>query len=210
MKKGILLGILILALIVFPSVSAREYSNYYKNGDAPIIKRECFDEGSVCDVSFNCNITIYNPDGSLLISDIVMNRASDHYNYSLDHLTTNGEYRTRVSCSDGTNTGSEIFYFKVTPAGDDRNNTLFLIFSLSALSLLMLAFLFKSDPLGMISGLAFLVTGVYVMINGLGAFSDIYTRAIAFISIGIGLLFIGVTAYSMSISSSIGGEKDEW
>ena len=202
MNKKIIMG-LFLILLVPTLVSA---SDFFKYGEQVELRRECFNDGDLCDVTFSCSLTTYNPNGSVILDNVAMVRETSYYNYNLSGVD-NGEYRNRMTCTDGTDSGSEIFYFSITPSGDDGDYKLFLIIGLGAIILLSFAYIFKDNILGFISGVMFIVLGVYVMIYGVGDISDIYTRTISFVSIGLGLMFSIASAYNQienSKENSIG------
>lgn len=178
--------------MAIPFVSATEQT--YKSGDEIDIKRECFYDGDVCTGDFNCTLTVYNPNGTTLVDNQKMTNSTGYYNYTLGPIFLNGEYRNRMTCTNGVDSGSEIFYFDVTPGG---NYNVFLILGLSALILLAFAYFFKDNVIGFIAGVVFIVVGVYTMIYGVADLSNIYTRAISFISIGLGLLFAIAGAYNL-------------
>lgn len=79
----------------------------------------------------------------------------------------------------------------------NSNMTYFLIL-LSLASLFFIASLFVNEEFFVyISGVLFLIAGIYTMINGIDIVNDWYSRAIAYICIGLGFLFtIGAYVYN--------------
>jgi len=198
MNKKIIMG-LFLILLVPTLVSA---SDFFKYGEQVELRRECFNDGDLCDVTFSCSLTTYNPNGSVILDNVAMVRETSYYNYNLSGVD-NGEYRNRMTCTDGTDSGSEIFYFSITPTGDDRGNNIFLILTIGSILFMILTISFRDDTLGFVTGALFLITGVYVMVYGIANLADLYTRAISYISIGLGLLFIISAAYNnLSVSDN--------
>lgn len=193
MKKINLIWIL---LLMVPLVSAVDSTLFFRNSEEVELRRECFNDGDVCDATFGCSLTVYNPNSSVLVDNVSMVRGMEYYNYNVSAITENGQYRSRMTCTDGTDSGSEIFYFSVTPTGDDGDYNLFLIMGLGALVLLSFAYVFKDNIVGFVAGVMFIVLGVYVMIYGIANLSDMYTRAVSFICIGLGLLYAIASAYN--------------
>ena len=64
---------------------------------------------------------------------------------------------------------------------------IFLVFTLLAWTLFILALAFRNFYLGFLSGLFITVMGIFAMIYGIGDTNDNLTRIFAFINIGIGL-----------------------
>jgi hypothetical protein len=50
--------------------------------------------------------------------------------------------------------------------------------------------------IGFISGISFIITGVYSMIYGIADLADLYTRAIAIVCLGLGFIIMFMSAYS--------------
>jgi disulfide bond formation protein DsbB len=85
----------------------------------------------------------------------------------------------------------------------------------SSLVLLLLAFIFKNYIFAIISGFAFLGTGVYGMIFGFGNMTNLYTRIISYIIIGLGIILTIVSSFDYMKDMSgegddIGGDEDEF
>ena len=83
----------------------------------------------------------------------------------------------------------------------------FLIFIYALAVIFFISTLFVDEEfLVYISGVLFLVAGIYVMINGLEDLNNMYSRAISFVSLGIGLLFT-LGAYIYNSYEKSGGEE---
>jgi hypothetical protein len=191
MKKILTLVIgLFLLIELVSAVTNNDVSYFFKKGESFDIKRECFYNGAPCDHSvFNCNVTIYYTNNSIFVNNQIMTGQDTFYNYTIyDTTQPIGFYRCSMHCTDGVNSGSEIFYFKINQSGDNRNLSLFLILSFSSIILLFLAVVWQQEYIGFIAGALFIVTGIYVMIYGFADLADDYTRAIAYVCIGIGLI----------------------
>ncbi len=116
MKKGIFL-LIILGLLILPLGS----SLTYKKGEAINLGVGCENSGSYCSGSAVCNITIFYPNGSLLVENIGMNNQVSYFNYSIseDKNQETGEYNCIVMCSDNGINGTSTFKYEVTLSGKD-------------------------------------------------------------------------------------------
>ena len=200
--KKILPLICLLLIMVSTSVEA---VSYFKYGEVPIeLKRECFYEGDLCDSDYNCSITVYDQNLDVMVDNVVMNRTAAYYEHNVTGMLEVGEYRTRMTCDDGAYAGSEVWYFEITNTGDGTGNRMFLILGILSFVLLFTSVFMRSYNLGFAAGVMFLVTGMYTMIYGIDLVSDMYTRAIAFVFLGLGILFVIYGGYN-----SVWNNKEE-
>ena len=101
--------------------------------------------------------------------------------------------------------------FQVTTAGQNLNTNalFFMILILCSSSLLIFSFIFRNYIFSFVSGLLFMVAGVYSMIYGFTIFLSNYTRMISFIIIGIGVMITIASSINLIEELSIGNKKDE-
>lgn len=101
--------------------------------------------------------------------------------------------------------------FNVTTTGKDNWNTLPLFLLLGGFIIFGFASYLKNEYIGLLSGMLLIVAGIYMMIYGLGLFQDMYTRAISFITLGIGLMisFIAVVEMFYTDLGIMGGKEDD-
>jgi hypothetical protein len=206
MNKLMLFAMISIFLIgLVSAVSNDEISYFYKTGESFDVKRECFFNGAPCNVTiFMCYLTTYYPNQTILLNGSVMSGQTNFYNKTFyDTTYPLGIYRNSMYCTDGINSGSEIFYFMVNQTGDNRNDTLFLILVLGSVIILGFGILFQNEYIGFISGSLFIITGVYVMIYGFANLSDMYTRSISYVSIGLGLIFSIAAGYKVAEETGI-------
>ena len=132
-----------------------------------------------------------------------MTNSVSYFNKTLTPRTT-GLFFCIMTCQDGAEHGSETFYFKVNPTGDS-GSTLPLILLIAALSFFVIGIVVKNPIIGFIDGILFLLTGIYVMIYGFVDLTNFYTRAIALVAIGFGII-ITITS-SLDAIEEFGGGK---
>lgn len=86
----------------------------------------------------------------------------------------------------------------------------FLIILLALATLFFIATWFVNEEFFVyISGVLFLISGIYVMINGIDIVNDWYSRAIAYVTIGLGLLFT-LGAYIYNSYEETKGDEEEY
>lgn len=220
MKKILisLLGLIILINLIgiVSAITNDEVSYFYPHGSPFDIKRECFYNGAHCNQTiFMCFLTVFAPNQTNILNNTQMQGQVNYYNITIPYTDwPNGFYRSVMSCSDGINSGSEVFYFKINQTGDNRSLALFLILGIASFIVLFAAVLFQNEYMGFIAGALFIVTGIYVMIFGFSDLSDMYTRTIAYTCIGLGFIFEIAAGYKVAEETGItsGGifSGDSW
>lgn|GEM_PF-5373535 len=218
MNKLMLLAITSIFLIgLVNAVSNDDISYYYKHGTPFNVTRECFYNGAYCNVSaFSCYLTIFSSNQTTpIVNNTLMTGTPNYYFVEIPYTDwPNGVYRCSISCSDGINSGSEIFYFMINQTGDNRSDSLFLILALGSVIILCIAFLFRNGYIGFSAGALFIVTGIYVMIFGFSSLNNMYTQAISYIFLGMGLMFTIASGYQIAQETNLfenaGGIDYEW
>lgn len=140
----------------------------------------------------NCtamNLSVVNPRSEVVIpTNTVMTKTGTLYNYTFCNTSVLGQYiYNTVGNPDGIMTTQPV-NFVVTTTGKNNGNTLPLFLLLGAAIVLGFASYLKNEYVGLLSGFLFIVSGVYMMIYGLGLFNDDYTRIISYVSLGVGLM----------------------
>lgn len=183
MKKLILFGICILLLIGIASAATYEQS---KGLD---LKVPCINNNTFCSSSATCNITILNPDTTILIEGKAMDNKGTYYNYSLNtgQTSTLGEYTVTIACKDGSENGYTTFNYKITETGEEGGNYIIAVYIILILAwLLFIIGMYKVEYTFIaLAGIIMLVFGVYTLINGLDNFDNTLTIAFG----GIHILF---------------------
>jgi hypothetical protein len=180
MRKGIFIC-LMMGMFLFSFASAGTTSL------GKISQGQCIQIPQVCASCTYVNLSVQYPNKSIAISNQAMipNGAGL---WTYEFCDTNQLGRYDVSGQGDINaidTGFSVLVFQV----EGGNLTIFLVLVGASLILLLFAFLFKSPWISFASGSLMIVSGIYLMVYGLQSFSDLYTRSIAYTSIGIGLFF---------------------
>jgi len=150
--------------------------------------------------SANCTLNIRNQTGNTVLENN-LSLEGDHYNYLMTggNFSVTGTYAYVIYCIDpGSQGGFASGIFKITPTGTNAGFGLYLILIFSALVLVVGAYTLEIDWGIFLSGVLFVLSGMYAMIYGLGDITDLYTRGIAIVSIGLGLIFVIAGIYNLS------------
>lgn len=132
---------LLVLIILVSSVSAIDY---YKYNTVIDYKKPCFNNLTYCSGTATCNITVFDPENSVVINNQLMTNKVAYFNYSISNRTILGEYRADIVCFDAGFKGANSFFFEVTGNGKSNPGTgiiiLFIVlFVVIGISLIYLA-----------------------------------------------------------------------
>jgi hypothetical protein len=149
------------------------------------------------------------PDGVGALGLTAMTKSGIEYTYSFCNTTQSGTYNVNGYGDAGGAMTKWNYVFEVTPSGGAESNTaFFLILIAISLGLLLLGFTFHNYIFSFIAGLSFAITGVYGMIYGYGDVTNLYSRMMSYIIIGIGMIITVVSAFEFA-GASEGGKSNE-
>lgn len=199
MGKSLIYAIILVSLLLPFVFAAPSYT--FKKDEPTDLKISCFDiDNDLCNTEVDCYMTIHYPDLTNLYSEVTLVQSTnlDYFNYTLNDLTQTGEYPTVVRCV-GNTTGFSTFTFEVTPTGKTQtsifDNPMLLVLGIFAIVLIGMGVYFNSAGFGFIGAVMFLLGGIYTMIYGFNNVTDMYTRGIAVTFLGLGFIFIILSAY---------------
>ena len=149
--------------------------------------------------TFNNITTVLYPNSSVAISNVAMTRDGTFYNYSFLNTNTNGIYIVNgFGDLSGVDTAWS-YEFEITPSGIIQKsifqNTIHIILFILFLTFLLLGIGFKLPSLGFISSIILILLGIYTMIYGFNDMTDLYTQGSALAIIGLGIIFMFISAY---------------
>ena len=217
MNKQINLAIIFIGLMLFSIslISAVDIDSFDQSMSPqklyePIIITQGGDNGTA---SFSwCNISsLRYPNQTIIISNVAMTSSNGEFSYVLDagNVTVPGQYIAYGFC-DGY---SFKFDIPVTPTGVTQKsileNPVLIILFLISLILLVLGFYTKNPPIVFIAGILITISGIYTMIYGFNDYTDMYTRAAAFVIIALGSIFTIASAYEWMAEVSGQTDTDE-
>lgn len=115
--KGMVL-ILVLALVMVPLISSQEI---YKRGEEIDLKQPCYNNGTYCESTAACNITVTRifPNNTLMFDNQLMTNQIAYHNYTVASIETGilGEYVYDISCCQGDVCDASSFEFEITGSG---------------------------------------------------------------------------------------------
>lgn len=205
MKKGILLcSTFVFLLFMFSLVSAEEISKQYTDVDLKIPFEV---NGSAASSSATCNVTVTYPNNTAVFTESpATNNDNGIFNITIISSQSNelGEYDWVAFCCDSNKCAAGYGSFEVTSTGNSKGFTIFLVLIISAVITFLLYYITEFDFLVFFSGIFFILGGIYSMIYGIESFTNLYSRGIAGILLGIGLIFIVASIYNLSKGEDYG------
>ena len=190
---------LLVATLLMPMMSAAtDYIfEYSTDGD---FKMSCDVDGSPCTAAgTNCSLTLRAPNNSYILDGvnmtILLNGDATYIIPAASLTEISTAYSGKVYCTNGAIENTETFTMEVNGTGDDRGSDLFLILALASIIVIGLAVISENEYIGFMGGALFIVTGMYALIYGIANLANMYTQAIAYVSIGLGFLFLVAAGY---------------
>ena len=208
-NKKYLMMFLFLGLSTLTFVSGQEDTEVnvikVKQGNPYLLIFPCVQNGAICPPVTICQATGFSPDQTSFFTNVTATNNGTYYNITRDGIHPLGLYRNEITCNNGTANGFDTVWIKITPTGDSRGFSLPIILGLGAFILLFTALFYRNPYFGIIAGFMFGMAGVYLVIYGLNDIADLYTRALGWVAIGLGVIFIIVGAYE----SAMEGKEDD-
>ncbi len=113
--------LLLIVILGMSSVYAQQEDIrfYHPRSTNLTIYEKCRVDGAICDNSYSCNLTILSPSQILLVDNVGMLGDSVYRNFSMteDNQSVNGIYEATIDCSNSSLSGSNTFFYEITPNG---------------------------------------------------------------------------------------------
>jgi hypothetical protein len=208
-KKVVILVIAFILLLsqIYP-ILAIPTLGVFKVNTCVELKQTC------ANCSFVNVTTIIFPDSSTATINAEMTKSGSDFNYTFCNNTMLGNY---IVNGIGDPQGVLTIYaydYSITTTGNDFPYTIPLFLGIAAFILLIMGFWIKNNYVVFIAGTLFVVLGLYLIIYGLSIISDMYTTALAWVTLGIGLLLILASAFSAINDTNINlfrrGDDDDF
>lgn len=180
--RKLLLATFVLLLFFSPVISAQstDVRFYHETGTNLTIFEKCRIDGSPCDAAFTCTATVLSPEQRLIINNEAMEGPGVYYNITLNGTQTNlnGLHETTVDCTNGTNSGSDTFFYENTPNGSapiDEGQSILLLGGLILLAVFAIAMGWVGFRLnnGAV-GLTLISFSVLILVFSVGMITNIY------------------------------------
>lgn len=117
-------NLLFLSMILIFSMSIvyaqqEDIRFYHPQSTNLTIYEKCRVDGSICDSSYDCNLTILSPFQVLIIDNVAMLGNGIYRNFTMtdENQSANGIYESTVDCTNGSFSGSNTFFYMITPNG---------------------------------------------------------------------------------------------
>ena len=147
----------------------------------------------------NCsyvNLTsILLPNGVVSNINQKMTKNGFIYNYTYCSTSQLGQY-IPTTCGDVDSIDTCVSYnFEITTTGKLGSNTVIIFLLISGFVLLALSLFQKEAMIGFASGVLLSIAGVFMLIYGLTLFQDVYTQAISYVSLFLGIIICFASIY---------------
>ena len=184
---------LILLVALLPMMSASiENLGTFKQGSCVNLLQTC------ADCTYNNISSVVQPDGIKGLSVLTaMTKAGTEYTQEFCNTTKPGTYSVNGYGDIGGVLTSWNYNFEVTPTGSENNTNFFIMMILVATGLVLLGFVFTNYIFAFFGGLCFLIVGIYSMIYGYGDVTNLYSRMISVVLIGLGALITMLSALDL-------------
>lgn len=182
-----MISVIILALSI-TLVSAEDPSQSFEVGKSAKILFSCSYANSFCNASTTCNVTINNPDSSLLISNKQATKIDYQYNYTLNpsQTLTIGEYKVNAICFNGA-TASDVktFSININPSPYPTVSNYYWLILIIVYFLISLGIWKQDITITLLGTLGLYFIGLYILFYGVDIIKNTYTNAFAFINLGV-------------------------
>lgn len=224
--------VMIMMSLVIVSAQQEEIRFRHPLGTNLTIFEKCRVNGAICDNTYVCNLTILSPSQTLVVDTETMTDLGVYQQFNLteDQTEPNGEYEATVDCTNTTLSGSNTFFYEITPNGSApvtqgqglvllgsvflliivalfvgflgfRSNNTTIQLSFIAFSIILSVF-----TLGLIVNVIQLSFGTFSEI--VGNFSTVYTLFTVLLGIGAIGLIIYIIIVALNYYWALRGMKD--
>jgi len=178
---------------------------------------DCVELRQICsNCSYNNISSVLYPNSTLASGEVAMIKTGTNFAYTFCNTSMLGKYIVNGFGDVEGYVTVWAYDFNITTTGNNAPYTIPLFLGLAAFILLIFAFLLHNNYLGFITGILFIVLGIYLFVYGLGIMSDFYTNAFAIVALGLGLLIFLASSYSAINETNInlfgkgGGDDDDF
>ena len=195
MKKvflTIILGVFLLAFAPFVNATLPDAA-----------AGECITIKTILNTSTINISTISYPNQTIAVSNKLMNKTAQTFTYLFCDTNTLGNYIYDYFDNEGNVYVND---FNVTSTGTAGTNLYIILLTCLAVIFFLASLFVPEEFFVYISGILFLIGGIYLMINGLNVINNTNTRYLAYVYLGIGLLFT-IGAYIFNLYSDDSDEE---
>jgi hypothetical protein len=194
------------------SATTEEVFQFNKQFD---LKRACSDNGFFCGNSFNCNITLIYPDGTLLKNNELMTNFVSYRNITITQSQNNqlGIIEVIESCNNVSDAGLDTFEIEITADGKPSQIFPTQFFPI-ILGFLMIAFGLFQERLRLfkhVGSLIIMVMGVITLYPGYSFinWSTLMGQTLGAVFIGLGFYFLIEDSFSRELQEEYYSQDNE-
>ncbi len=193
MKKILLTIIISIFLISLTTAAISDLGNFKRF--------DCVDLPQTCpDCTYN-NISRITTDSesTVVLGEVIMTKDGTYYSYSFCNTTTLGTYNVNGYGDEGGVLGTWEYVLHITETGKEEvsvlNNPLLILLVSLALIFLFIGISTGTLWFGFMSGVMFLLGGLYTTIYGLNDITNMYTQGAGITLIGVSVTILLVSVY---------------
>ena len=172
-----------------------DVDDVFKQNEIIGYKKPCFNNGTYCSSSAQCNFTVFNPDNSILIDNV--NGTNNESFHEVRFAVTNiGVHKVDMVCFDSGRRGADTFYFEVTGSGFNNTTWFYIILLIIFGGAMVLGFSLNDAWIVILGTIPLYFLGIYILFNGIVGIKDMVT------TYSIAIVLLGVAGY-ISIKSGL-------
>jgi len=211
--KALILAI-VVGIIIFATLQ------YVNAEETQLQSLGTVEQGKIITLVQNCLTSTYSnisrisyPNRTFAInSQTLMIKNGDDYSYNFSNTITPGNYIVYGVCDESGTKTNWVYDFYVNPTGRTSGSVFdnsFLIIILGIALLLTIAgIITKEATFGFIGSILFLIIGIYTMIYGFDDVTNMYTRSVAIVFIGIGIVTMFSSAYEFIETGGVSNDEE--
>lgn len=186
MKRSILIIVLLLAVLPMINAEVQTLGTYKQNTCVSLVQ--------TCTNCTYVNLTSVSiPTSGITTLEAPMTQTGYNYNYTYCTTSALGKY-IATTCGDVDGVNTCVSYdFLITPSGSNFGGNGLLGLSIIIIAVVYLigffGFFAKHEWISVFGGMAMLILGLYMMTNGIDVYRNFMTDALAWITVGIGVIF---------------------
>ena len=180
----------VLILVSFASAQQQSFG-FVKQNDCIEIIQTCPD----CTYN-NISRVLYPNKTTIALSNVAMDKDDTYYNYTFCSTSALGNYIVNGYGDLGGTKTSWVYDFEVTTTGKQSNLPIPIFLLIASVTLFITGIILKSPPFGFFAGVLFVIVGMYMMIYGFGDIADLYTQALALVTLGFGSIIMILAGFS--------------
>lgn len=117
----------------------------YRSGEDLNINYPCLVNGEYCSSNGACNISVFYPNTTNIISNASMTNNNDYFTYSLTNTSAVGDYTAIIKCGDGNQSSNTFLTYQFTKNGLENPNQFYFSFSIAVIIAILLTMIIILD-----------------------------------------------------------------